>query len=440
MNWMSLRRIGLGAGRLAALLCLLAAPGLAAAGPVNVVFTIDPTASTESYSGTDNTYGPMVAQQPGSLSTSVSGNFVVSFDPTTNNPTSIQFVGNNSGNNNAYYQLANGIQNAQPGNQPANLAGKTAGGEVQFALQNLIFSLNSGIIPASTTSGLTQTFSATNPAAPTGYTVTSGGIVAQTPNGLVGSSTDYVGSTGNLTTGNITLTETAPGSGQWQLGINATVTYSTNNGTSTGTLTATSAIVGNATYSAANIQSVPSGPQTVTVAGNQPNSAVTATLPSSSSGGTLTVQQLPGITSLTQAAVTAGENNPIFALSTSSASIGAPRIWQVNYDGSLNDGLASLTFDFDPTTLPAGTSLSDLGIWHFNDSLDQWQFLTGPVVDSYASLGYDTITIQTASFSPFELGISVAAVPEPATIVLACPGLLTLAFFARRRSRLALEA
>jgi hypothetical protein len=418
--------------------CLILAPGAAVAGPVNVIFTIDPTMSTESWSGTDNSYGAFSAQQPGSLSTSTSGNFVLSFDPTTDNPATIQFVGNNSGNNNAFYQLANGIQNAQPGNQPANLAATTSGGQVQFALQNLVFSLNSAAIPASTTTGLTETFSGTNSSAPTGYTVTSGGILFKSPGGVTGNNSDYVGSTGNVTTGTWTLTESAPGSGQWQLAINGSVTYTYNNGTTTGTLTATGALVANATYNAANIQSVPSGTQTVTVPGNNPNAAVTATLPSSSSGGTLTVQQVPGITSLTQAAVTAGENNPVFALSTNSVSIGAPQIWQVNYTGNLNGGMATLTFDFDPTTIPSGTPLSDLGIWHFNSSLDQWQFLTGTIVDSFATLGYDTITIQTSSFSPFELGTSPT--PEPATIVLVGSGLLPLAFFARRRRMQALRA
>jgi hypothetical protein len=421
-------------GCLAAALCL--ASSVAIAGPVNVIFTIDPTMSTESYSGTDNTYGAFVAQQPGSLTTSVSGNFVVSFDPTTDNPTAVRFVGNNPGNNNAYYQLANGIQNAAPVNGPANLAGTTAGGDVNFALQNLVYSLNSSIIPVSTTSGLTETFSATNP--PTSYTVTSGGLVSKTPGGIVGSATDYVGSTGNLTTGTYTLTESSPGSGQWQLALNGSVTYTYNNGSTTGTLTASGALVANATYNAANIQTVQAGTQTVTVSGNQPNSAVTATLPSTSTGGTLTVQQVPGITSLTQAAVTAGENNPVFALSTSSASIGAPQIWQVNYDGSLDGGMATLTFDFDPLTIPVGTPLSSLGIWHFDAALGQWQFLTGPVVDSFASLGYDTITIQTTSFSPFDLGVAPA--PEPATILLVGSGLVPLALFAPRRKQNASRA
>ena len=96
---------------------------VAVASPIDVIFTIDPTQSTGSWSGTDNTYAHFSAQSPGSLSTSVSGNYVVAFDPTTDNPTSIQFVGNNPNNNNAYYQLA------------GNLNGTTAGNTVQFSIQ-----------------------------------------------------------------------------------------------------------------------------------------------------------------------------------------------------------------------------------------------------------------------------------------------------------------
>jgi hypothetical protein len=260
--------------------------------------------------------------------------------------------------------------------------------------------------------------------------VTSGGI-AGTVLGTPASGT-YVGSTGTLTTGNWTLTESAPGSGKWSLGLASTYTYTYNNGTTTGTLTATGDFVATAQYSTANVATAPPGSTTVTVPGSNPNQAVTATLPTSSSGGTLTVQQVPGITSLTQAAVTAGQNNPIFALSTSNTSIGAPQIWQVDYSGSLDGGIATLTFDFDPTTIPQGTLLADLGIWHYNETLGAWQFLTGPVVDSYATLGYDTITVQTGSFSPFFLG---APAPEPSSLMLAATGLVPLAGFVRHRRR-----
>jgi hypothetical protein len=424
MNRMGMRFVRWFAVCTSAVLYLVVPTSQAVASPVDVVFTIDPSQSTGSWSGSDNSYGAFSAQSPGSLSTPLSGNFVLAFDPSTDNPTSIQFVGNNPGNNNAYYQFAN------------NLTGTTSGGQVQFSLQNLIFSLNSGTLPAATTSGLTETFSGTS----TNYAVTQGGIVYTTPNGTTGNSTDYVGSTGSLTTGTFTLKETAPGSGQWTLGIVGTVTYNysgTDAGYGTGgTLTASGTYLATATYGANNqttVSSSPSAPVTVTVPGSSPNSAVTATLPAGTSSGTFSVQQVPGITSLTQAAVTAGQNNPVFALSTSNTSIGAPQIWTVQFTGSLGGGLTSLTFDFDPSTIPAGTPLSSLGIWHFDDNpadatYDQWVFLTGPIG---VFAGYDTITVQTSSFSPFELGVSAA--PEPATIVLAGFGLLPLAFGCRRK-------
>jgi hypothetical protein len=407
-------------------LCLMLSTSVAFADPVNVIFTIDPTQSTDTWSGTDNTYGAFSAPVGGTLSTPVSGNFVVSFDPTTDNPTSIQVVGSGPNNNNGYYQLANSVASAVPDGSPANLSGTTSGGQVQFALRNLIFNLNSPTISASGTSGLSETFAGTT----TGFVVTSGGIAATVLGNPV--SGTYVGSTGTLTTGQWTLTESAPGSGQWTLGLQSTYTYATSNGTTKGTLTATGDFVATAQYSSSNVATTPGGSQTVTVPGSNPNQAVTATLPSTSSAGTLTVQQVPGITSLTQAAVTAGQNNPIFALSTSNTSIGAPQIWQVDYSGSLNGGIASLTFDFDPTTIPQGTPLADLGIWHYNETLGVWQFLTGPIVDSYASLGYDTISVQTGSFSPFFLG---APAPEPSSLMLAATGLLPLAGFFRNRRR-----
>jgi hypothetical protein len=428
MNRMRMRFVGLSAACTLAALYLMVATSVAMASPVDVIFTIDPTQSTVAWSGTDNSYGAFSAQSPGSLSSPVSGNFVLAFDPSTDNPTSIQFVGNNPGNNNAYYSLAN------------NLSGTTAGGEVQFSLQNLTFSLNSPTLPAATTSGLTETFSGTS----TNYSVTTGGIVYTTPNGSTGNSTDYVGSTGSLTTGTFTLKETAPGSGQWTLGIAGTVSYTysaTDAGYGTGgTLTAAGNQFATATYGTSNqttVSSSPSTPVTVTVPGSSPNSAVTATLPAGTSSGTFSEQQVPGITSLTQAAVTAGQNNPVFALSTSNTSIGAPQIWTVQFTGTLGNGLTTLTFDFDPSTIPVGTPLSSLGIWHFDDNpadatYDQWVFLTGPI-GVYA--GYDTITVETSSFSPFELGASPA--PEPATIVLAGFGLLPLAWGCRRKRRAA---
>jgi hypothetical protein len=62
-------------------------------------------------------------------------------------------------------------------------------------------------------------------------------------------------------------------------------------------------------------------------------------------------------------------------------------------------------------------------------------FLTGPIG---VFSGYDTITVTTSSFSPFELGTAVNT-PEPSSIVLAACGLMPFAcFYGCRRKRAAL--
>jgi hypothetical protein len=95
----------------------------------------------------------------------------------------------------------------------------------------------------------------------------------------------------------------------------------------------------------------------------------------------------------------------------------------------LNGGQATLVFDYDPSLLPAGFDQSQLGIWHFNEALNQWQFQGGQV-----DVADHTVTFVTSSFSPFALG----TVPEPSTIVLALGGLLPLGYARwRKRSKVA---
>ena len=78
----------------------------------DVILTIDSSQSNETWSGIDNTYGVVQPQSNGSLTTAVEGHFVVDFDPTTDTPTSIQFIGNN---NDGYFQLDNNNQSFAPG-------------------------------------------------------------------------------------------------------------------------------------------------------------------------------------------------------------------------------------------------------------------------------------------------------------------------------------
>jgi hypothetical protein len=434
MTWTKTRRVGRSnRWRAAGALILMSSlSGTAAASPINVIFTIDPMQSTESYSGNDNTFGAIVSQSTttNTLSTPVSGNFVVSFDPSSDTPQSIQIAGSNPNNNNGFYQLANSVPNASPFGTPANLAGNAgSSGQLPFALRNLVYNLNSPVLNAPSNSGLTETFTATT----TFFKVTAGGIDYATPNIPGGRSSSYVGASDHLTTGNWSLSESAPGSGNWTLSENGAYTYHYNNGFSTGSLTASAAIVATAQVTTtgpnANVAPVPTPTGTPVTAqalgGSSTTGGVSATFNPGTTGGTLAVQQVPGITSLTQAAIDAGQHNPAFAVSTSSASIGAPQIWNVQFDGSLNGGQATLVFDYDPSLLPAGFDQSQLGIWHYNELVGQWQF--GGTVD----VPDHTITFVTSSFSPFELG----SVPEPTTIVLALGALLPFAGYARRRKR-----
>jgi PEP-CTERM motif len=382
----------------------------------DVIFTIDNTASTETWSGTDKTYGPLGPQTVGSMSTGVEGHFVVSFDPTNDNPTSIQFIGMN---NDGYFQLDNSIQNALPGGTPANVAGQSAGGEGLFAIRNLVWDFNSPVI-----SGSGGSF----PATTTSFGVNSGSIDYEYPPGNPQTSS-YVGGTGTMTSGSWTLAQTGgSGSGDWTLTMNAAYTFPYDSGTTSGTMTASGNIVSTAHFGAANTTTVTtpsSGPVEAQVLGGAGTiGGVTLDFNQGATGGSLSVQQVPGITSLTQAAIAAGQANPVFALSTSDTSIGAPQIWNVAFGGNLNGGTATLVFDYDPSSLPAGTDQSQLGIWHFNENTGHWEF--GGTVDTTNH----TITFVTSSFSPFELG---RAVPEPSTVVLLAVGLMAIAGLRLRR-------
>ena len=138
---------------------------------------------------------------------------------------------------------------------------------------------------------------------------------------------------------------------------------------------------------------------------------------------------MPGITSLTQAAIDAGAANPVFALSTTDNAIGAPadlerRVWRPS-----ERQLGDTAFNYDPSTLPAGTDQTQLVIWHFNSLTNQWEH-SGP---SDVDIADHIISFTTSSFSPFALG--TLAVPEPSTLVLGGGGLLSLAIVAWRRRR-----
>ncbi len=385
-----------------AVACLCTAPALAA----GIIFTIDQAQSTIAWSGAmQSAYGPFIPQSPGSLSTPVSGHFLVQFDPTSSTPTTLEFVGGHG-----YYQAATpyvGVPGlSDPGiAEPANMAGKTAGNEVQWTIRNLVWDFSSAPI-----GGSGGSFAANQ----TRFTVLSGGMQSNVDSG------DWTGDSDFMSGGTWLLSESSPGSGDWTLSGSSHYSYDIGYAN----FTATANVTSTAHYSEDNSATVPAGPTEVDVLGGASTTGgVSATFDETSSGGTLSVQQVPNQTAFTPSAIAAGEANPIFALSTDTLSAN-PQIWNVDFSGELNGGTVSLSFNYDPTLLPLGLDQNTLGIWHFNSTLGQWDF--GGTVD----VPSHTITYVTDGFSPFQLGVMV---PEPSAFALAALGMLGILAYARHR-------
>ncbi len=220
------------------------------------------------------------------------------------------------------------------------------------------------------------------------------------------------------------FTELGAGTGDWQLTISGYYTTELGwkapygEGEHTFALNATS----NAHFGADNIAILsPSDVSANVLGGSSTPGGVSIDLPGTTNGGTFTAQQIPNPSGLSQLAITAGENNPVFAASTGDLSVN-PQIWTVDYTGLQQGQSATLVFHYDPTLLPVGIDESQLGMWHFNGTT--WDF--GGTVNP----ADHTITFATNSFSPFQLGVSV---PEPSTIALAGIGVLALLAYKRRK-------
>ncbi len=140
----------------------------------DVVFTIDPTQSTFAYSTVGGTYGTYPPVSPGSNVSSVSGHFLVSFDPLTDTPTSIQFIGGDG-----YYQQDTPmiVQSASPGVVIDNSG-------ISWDFSSPVLTGSGGVYPANTTGfnvlggGVTETFTNNSseffPDAPYQGTITAG--------------------------------------------------------------------------------------------------------------------------------------------------------------------------------------------------------------------------------------------------------------------------
>ncbi len=387
----------------------------------SVVFTIQPSSTLDLLGGT-------TPQSPGSLTAGVSGNFVVNFDPSTDIPTSLSFP-----TDNGYFQLDSRTSTATPGDglsadpnapAPANFAGVDGG--TAYAWRNIVWNYYNA--PNTSISGSNGDFDGTQ----SYFYVNSAQL------DVVGQSThDYAGSDQVvMDPGSVWHLTGNSATGDWSLTLDGAYTF-----TSSMVFTANVAATAHFALSGPSSNIAPVVPtqvgnQIVNVAdvlgGSSTTGGVSVELDPASTVTEVSVQQLPGITSLTQAAVTAAQNVPVFALSTSTTEIGAPQIWNLEHDGTLS-GDVTLVFNYDPSLLPANFDPNDLVIWHYNSTLNggagDWEW--GGTVDTINH----TIAFTTNSMSPAVLGVNPAAVPEPATVVLAGGGLIVLAFVARRRRR-----
>lgn len=87
--------------------------------------------------------------------------------------------------------------------------------------------------------------------------------------------------------------------------------------------------------------------------------------------------------------------------------------WWMDYTGTFE--AATLVFSYDPADLPPDVVEADLAVLHWNGAA--WERLPS-LVDPV----WDTVTVETDSFSPFVLTV----VPEPTTLALLAAGALAL--------------
>jgi hypothetical protein len=366
------------------------------ASATEVVFTIDPAQSGHDLSAVDTSvvdpHGSYVPTSAGSMSTALSGNFVVDFDPTTNTPSSLSFKGGQG-----YFRFN------------SSLSAHTADGQLTIDFTPVTWDFDGTVTKTGGVFPATQ-----NTFTLLGGSLTRNIHTAQFPNSSI--TTNFVGGAPATPNGG-QWTIANSGAGDWTLSLVGGLYQSTYGafGTS-GSMTHSVHAIATAHYGLENAAAVaPAAPGADALGGASTTGGVSINFSDATSGGTFSVQQLPNQTSLDQTAIAAAEANPVFALSTSTLST-SPQIWTVNYDGTIGTA-ATLVFAYDPTLLPAGFDESTLGIWHFNKLTSAWEF--GGQVNTLDH----TITFQTTSFSPFQLG---AAVPEPSSITLAVCGLLGL--------------
>jgi hypothetical protein len=368
-----------------------------------VVFSIDKSQSSFSVIAHDVLYGTAVAQPGGSLSTPLSGHFLVNFDPTS--PSSIQFVPGNGFMNldttGVYTPGSNGSGAAEPG----EVGGQTPGGEIHYAERQTTWDWQSGGIAVNPD----HSFDVNQ----LGYNILSGRIDYSIP--AAGTGTFDFGGINSYVSNNgpSSFSQTSPGN--WAMSFSGIVSVDYGEGN----IDFMAHLVATAHYDPlSNVAPVSTGTQqsVSVIGGASQTGGVDVAFANVATAGSVTAQQIP-TTGLSLQAYNALAAETNFHLAGST-----PQIWNVHFDGAFT-GPATLVFNYDPSLL-GGTSPQDLFVEHFNSVSGLWENLGG-VVDAQ----HHTITVVTDSFSPFAMGV----VPEPSSVVLAALGLVSTLAVARRR-------
>lgn len=388
------------------LACVLASLPIqrAAADTEQVVFSIDKSQSSFSVIAHDTIYGTAVAQPGGSLSSPLSGHFLVDFDPSS--PSSIQFVPGNGFMNLDTTGVYTPGSNGSPAAEPGELGGQTPGGQLLYVERNTTWDWQSpaiGVNPGDHSFNVNQL----------GYNILSGRIDYGFSGGDPGTF-NFGGVQGNVSTnGPSSFSQTSPGN--WAMSFSAIV--SVNYGE--GNIDFMAHLVATAHYDAiSNIVPVSTGAGQMAsvIGGASQTGGVDLSFNNVSTAGNVTAQQIP-TTGLSLEAYNALATETNFHLAGAT-----PQLWNVHFDGAFT-GPVTLTFNYDPALL-GGTDPHDLFVEHFSSVTHQWENLGG-TVDTVNH----TITVETTSFSTFGL----ATVPEPSSFVLAGAGLAAMIAFARRR-------
>ncbi|HVU89665.1 MAG TPA: PEP-CTERM sorting domain-containing protein [Pirellulales bacterium] len=383
-----------------------------------IIFTIDPSQSSLSAIAVDNAFGTTVAQPGGSLSSPLSGHFLVEFDPT--NPTSIQFDGGNGFMNLA--TTGSYLPGPDPANNssslttpaPADLGGRSTDDQVQYAYRGLSWDWQSPTLPINSGD---NSFDVNQ----LGYQVL-GGVADIIYPGLGGGTVQFTGDSGNVSAvGTASFSQASPGNWTFSFSFHVPEDYSFGSAGS-GVIDYAGHLVATAQFGAGNTAPVSAGsntPPASLIGGAAQTGGLDASFANVTTSGNVYAQQIP-TTGLSVQAYNSLATETNFHLIGGAT----PQIWEVSFSGAFS-GPATLTFNYDPTQL-GGADPSSLFIEHFNSNTQQWENLGG-IVDATNH----TITIQTSSFS----GFALATVPEPSTLALLAMGAVFLAGLVRRRRR-----